>query len=84
MTLHQKKRSEERVEALEKSDKEVNNLKAKASALEDGTTQILIKFQDELAVKEAELSEAHASIASLKQDMAKQRETSAAEIAKLT
>ena len=38
MTLHQKKRSEERVEALEKSDKEVNNLKAKASALEDGTT----------------------------------------------
>ena len=52
--------------------------------LEDGTTQILIKFQDQLQAKEKELSEAHTTITTLKQESAKQVKESAVEVAKLT
>ena len=81
--MHQKKRSMERAELAQEKDQEVTSLKRQKTHIEDGTTQILIKFQDELASKEKELAESVKTVTSLKEDIARLKRQHASEVQKL-
>ena len=83
MTMHQKKRSMERVEIAQEKDQEVSALKRQTTQIEDGTTAIIIKFQDQLAMKDKDLAESVKTVASLKEESARLKKQHASEIQKL-